>query len=128
MMYLGIDWGKRKIGLAIGGQEIKIASPLSILFVKEYRQTIEDIKEIITSEGIDKVVIGDPVSLGGDESLNKQFKSFVKEISELGLDVVLEDERFSSKLAQKQQLEVGKKQEDDALAAAAILQTHFDKM
>jgi len=128
MNYLGLDWGKSKIGVALGSDEIKIASPILVLRFNGLNEAIEKLEQIIKQEGINIIVIGKPVSLSGGNQFSTEFDNFVNKVKELEVKVELEDERLSSKLAQKQQQETEQKGDDDALAASAILQSHFDKL
>ncbi|NQT50018.1 Holliday junction resolvase RuvX [Candidatus Kuenenbacteria bacterium] len=127
MNYLGLDWGKSKIGVALGSDEMKIASPILVLHYKSLDEAVEKLQQIIKEEDIKNIIIGKPVSLSGGEQFSAEFENFVEKIKQLGITVQLEDERLSSKLAQKQQRESGQKGDDDALAASAILQSYFDK-
>lgn len=130
MKYLGLDWGKSKIGIAIGGDETKIASPIMILGYKNLSEVEKKLRELIKVEEIETIVIGKPVSLSGDENFSEQFNDFVRLIESLKVKVVLEDERLSTKYAAslKKEFKSFKKIGDDDIAAAAILQTYLDKI
>ena len=130
MNYLGLDWGRRKIGMALGSDVTKIASPILILSYKHIEEIMKKIQQIIIQEEIKVVVVGRPVRLSGEEGVTKEFEKFVQRISALGLEVRQEDERLSTKMAQsiKKQFAGGHKVGDDDIAAAAILQNYFDKL
>ncbi|MBU0897878.1 Holliday junction resolvase RuvX, partial [Patescibacteria group bacterium] len=55
--YLGIDWGEKRIGLAIGDSETKIALPFKTV------ENIEAVLQVINDEKIDAVIIGEPLSI-----------------------------------------------------------------
>lgn len=131
MNYLGLDWGKSKIGVAIAGEEAKIASPILVLRFNKIQEVLEKINEIIEQEGVKVVVIGKPVSLSGQEKEDQNFKDFTSRIENIeNIKVVLEDERLSTKYAQslKKEFQGYKKVGDDDIAAAVILQSYLDRL
>lgn len=124
MKILGIDYGEKKIGLSLSAGSI--ALPWKILSdFNSSSEVIEEIKKIINQEKIEIVVIGKPFSLQGSMSnQTKVVDDFIKFFKKnINLPVYEIDERFSSQMAKKQLL--GKN--DDAQAAANILQTYLDK-
>ena len=123
-MILGIDWGLKKIGLAIDGDEVKIASPFRILKINNFQETLEELKKIITEEDIKELVLGKPKNLNGLDKEIIQYDKFVEEMKKFGLPLHFVDERMSTKLAKRWQEDVGEVNgDDDALAACAILQS-----
>ncbi|MBI5076913.1 Holliday junction resolvase RuvX [Candidatus Falkowbacteria bacterium] len=130
MNYLGIDWGQKKIGLAIASGEMKIASPILTLSFHSFSEVVSKLKEIIEKEKIDVIVIGEPVSLSGGKKLAESYKSFVAELEGLGVKIEFEDERLSTRLAErlKREFRGAKKVSDDEIAAAAILQSYLDRL
>jgi len=128
MNYLGIDWGYKKIGLATGSSETRIASPFGILEVKNFNQAIAKLEKIIKENDIDFLVIGKPLELSGAEKDNQLYDNFIDKIKSLGVKMDFIDERMSTKLANVLQKDFGRQDgRDDDLAAAAILQTYLDK-
>ncbi len=121
--YLGIDWGEKRIGLALGDSETRIATPLGSV------SSIEDILEIVKQEEIDELVIGLPLSLSGEiYRFPANFKNFLNNLKKHGLILHLTDERFSSREAD---VRIGKKLKKfnrDAVAAMIILQSYLDKI
>ena len=131
MNYLGLDWGKSKLGIAFGSDVTKLASPIMILDFKTYTEAIEKLKELVEKEEVEVIVLGKPVSLSGKDSLSKDYNKFVALLEGLeGVKIEFEDGRLSTKLAGQLNREFKgyKKVGDDDLAAAAILQTYFDRM
>jgi len=127
MKYLGIDYGDKKIGLATADLETKIASPYKILFNNQ--NIISDIKNVCLNEEIDKIVIGLPISLKG--TMSKQTENVIKFISKLrkniDLEVIEQDEKYSSQYAQRLLRETKAKHLDDDVAAMLILQSYLDE-
>jgi putative holliday junction resolvase len=130
MNYLGVDWGERKIGLALGSDETKIASPILILNYNKQSELEEKLKKIIEQEDIEKAVVGAPTKMSGEENIPEGLAALVGLLEKLGLEVDLEDERLSTKLASNLNREFKgyNKVGDDDLAATAILQSYFDKL
>lgn len=129
MNYLGLDWGKRKIGLALADSEVKIACPILTLSFHGLQEIVSKLKELIEKEKIDVIVIGEPIHLSGEKKLTESYKLFVAEIEGLGVSVKFEDERLSTRLAErlKREFRGAKKVSDDEIAAAAILQSYLDR-
>lgn len=131
MNYLGLDWGKSKLGIAFGSDITKLASPIMILSFNTYTEVMEKLQELVEKEEVEIIVLGKPVSLSGQDSLSKDYNKFVALLEGIeGVKIEFEDERLSTKLAGQLNREFKgyKKVGDDDLAAAAILQTHFDRM
>jgi putative Holliday junction resolvase len=118
MRLLGIDYGSKRIGLAIGDDDVKIATPFVVV------GSIEEVKRVIKEEGIEKVVIGLPLSLKrGETEQTKKVKEFAKNLSgetgfEIGQGIVFVDETFTTRMSRGDKY---------MSAAALILQTYFDQ-
>lgn len=115
---LGIDWGEKRIGLALGNSEVKIASPFGVV------NTLTELKSVIAKEKIERLVVGEPVN----EKMNENFLAFKKELLSLNLPLTLVDERFSSQAADSLDKNARKQGNRDAMAAMIILQSYFDKL
>jgi len=105
MRYIGIDYGEKNIGLAIGNDELKIATPFGIA------HNIEQVKKIIKQESIDKIIIGLPKGFRGETEQTKKTKKFAKNFR----NYKFIDERFTSKIAH-----------NHSGAATIILQDYLD--
>jgi len=118
--YLGIDYGKSKIGLSKANDEIKVATPLCI--IKNDSKFKKVLSEIIKTESIDEIIVGYPLSLSGEVGLQAiEVDKFIKEIEFFKKPIYRQDERFSSRSAVS-------KGEDDSSAATLILQTFLEKL
>lgn len=129
MRYLGIDYGLKKIGLAIGDDETRIASPAEVL--RADGDELQKIVALVNTEGIDAVVVGVPGAVHALHS-SKQ-----KELTERFIDrlrdkidqpVYVVDERFTSVESQRIRAESGTTAPEDALAAMLILQEYLDEI
>jgi len=129
MKYLGIDWGLRKIGLAVGSEETHVAVPFGILEFKGKKEIGKEIQRIIDEENINEIILGQPLKLDSQEKFLDEFKTFQGILEALGLPVTLEDERFSTKASKSidRQMGVSRGGEDDAVSAAVILQSYMDR-
>jgi len=124
MKILGIDYGLAKIGLAMADDTIKMAVPFKIVKEKNLIKQVDFILALVTTEKIDLLVIGLPMSLQQQRTdQTEQTQFFINKLRAQGLEVITEDERMSSGAAQK----LGIK-EDDAVAAMQILQTYLDRL
>lgn len=131
---IGIDYGRKRIGVAVSDPLRIFASPLDTV---PSAKIIEYLQNYSQNESIDLFVVGYPLNMNGRPSeaardidaflplLKKKFPS---------VPVVLEDERFTSVLAHRAMIDGGMKKSDrmdkssvDKLSAAIILQTYLDK-
>lgn len=122
MQYLGIDWGEKRIGLALGDDEVKIASPFKIV------SSIEEIVAVIKEEQVEIAVVGKPLQITNNQfPISKKFEDFVKELTlKSGIMIEQFDERLSSKAADALSGDKKTKADRDALAAMVILQNYLD--
>lgn len=129
--YLGIDYGTKRIGLAISDGLGLTARPLEVV----ERDGLSDyLRDLAEEYAVDRVVVGLPTGLSGHEGDSAAgARHLAKEIEELlGVPVELVDERFTSRMAEGALLEAGmkrrrRKETVDKVAAAIILQTFLDR-
>ncbi|HBG81282.1 TPA: Holliday junction resolvase RuvX [candidate division CPR2 bacterium] len=129
MKTLGIDVGEKRIGLAVSDEMQMIARELGVLSVEDFGLKI---KEIISDEGIEKIVVGRPRNLSGDLGPQaERVGEFVdKEIRLLGKVIIWEDETLTSKKAEEELKNAGAslveiKKRIDAVAARIILESYL---
>lgn len=129
MRYLGIDHGGKRIGLAIGDDETHIAVPFETVEADGLKETVAAITLFIKEEGIEKIVLGLPISLSGKEGgqveIVRKFGKILEK--ESGIKVEYEDERRSSKAVEGLTKGLNMKNKD-AIAAMIILQTYLDRL
>jgi len=131
---LGIDFGTKRIGLAVTDPLQIFASPLKTVKNNEF---YDFIIEYLKTESIDEFVIGYPVKLNNKASESvKYINPFIRKIEKSfpGKPVHLVDERFTSGMALRTMIEGGVKKKDrqdkalvDKISAAIILQSFLDK-
>lgn len=124
MKYLGVDFGLKRVGLAIS--EGELASSWKTIEVKGLDASVASMIRIIEAEKIDQVVVGMPEGETG-----KLVKKFIKRLQGKGVNVVETDETLSTQNALKSMLEMGvprkKRKVNDAVAAAEILQNYLEE-
>ncbi|KKQ73825.1 MAG: Holliday junction resolvase YqgF, partial [Candidatus Woesebacteria bacterium GW2011_GWB1_38_5] len=101
MKYLGIDYGRKKIGLAVS--DGVIAEPLRILRYEDIRILREKLGKIISEFGIQKIVIGISEGEMGRES--KEFGRVLEE--KIKTPVIYQDESLSTQTAQELSIGAG---------------------
>ena len=122
--YLGVDWGTKRIGLAIGDSSSRLASPFKVV------GDMEEVIEVVAYEEIDEVVIGKPLKMHeAVNDLDKEYIEFVEDLTEkLDVPVTKIDERLSSKMADSLEGDKKTKAARDAVAAMIILQAFLDNL
>ncbi len=130
---LGIDYGTRRIGIAVSDPLKIIASPHSVIDRKKTPDYLSALKELIVSLEIESIVVGLPYNMKGKASAQtNSVLEFISEIREkLKLDIQTTDERLSSKSAEDTLRLKGisssrNRSEVDKTAAAIILQEFLD--
>lgn len=131
MRILALDWGTVRVGAAISDPGGQFAFPLDQFF--ESKTAIEEIKQIIKEQEVEKVLVGLPKGLKGqDTESTDKAGEFIKNLqSQIDQPVEVLDERFSSVAAGKALSAQGlsqKAQRDmkDNMAAQLMLQQYLD--
>lgn len=119
MNLLGIDYGRKKVGLAISNG--KLAEPLKVIRYKDASAISEQIKKIIEQEKIEKVIVG-----MSENEMGEEIKKFAKIFNAETFD-----ETLSSHDAQQMSIQSGmgrkkRKEMEDAFAACIMLQSYID--
>lgn len=134
MRYLGVDYGKKRIGLALSDEGGAMAFPKAVL--ENGREAVSAIVTLIQEEGVGTVVVGESKDLSGQANpLMKDIEAFIARLgAETGIPIVLEPEFMTSAQAARPPQKEGKSRSPktrpvvDASAAALILQSFLDKM
>ena len=97
---LGIDFGEKRVGLALSDRLNLIASPYKTLQYIYENDLIKKIKKIVFEKEIKVFVLGLPLNMKGEDSAQtKKVRRFKRLLSILKLPIFYEDERFSSLIA-----------------------------
>ena len=133
MIILGLDYGERRIGVAVSDELEIAAHPLET--IERDGSERRRIAELVEERGADLIVVGLPLRMEGGEGIaSRKVRSFVKdlkkEVSEV--DVELMDERLSTAQAHRALSDMGagmrRRREDvDRMAAQIILQRYLER-
>jgi len=124
MKILALDYGVRRIGLAIGDDTLRFPLPFGVIQVVSMDAAITQIAHIVTVEKISKIIIGLPLGLDGREGDNAiRVRSFGDQLSVIGCEIEYIDERFTSREADR----MGGSATRDEKAAMLILESFFNK-
>ncbi len=132
---LGIDYGRKRTGIAVTDPLQIIAGNLATVPTHTLMQFIKD---YIGREAVDRIVVGQPTQLNGEPSESmKYITPFVNRLKkELpDMPVVMYDERFTSTIAHQAMIDGGMKKSDrrdksrvDAIAATIILNDYLQSI
>ena len=130
---LGIDPGKKNVGIAICDENQKVATPLKIIHKNKFESLLKEINDIIKENKILGIVVGNPINMDGTSGKSAQSAyDFCKNLSKnITVPITMWDERLSSEGAFKISKELGsnssnKVEKLDKNAAAFILQGAID--
>lgn len=130
MRYLGVDYGLKKMGLAVS--EGQIASPLKVVEINSLTDAVSKITHIIKQEKIDRVVIGVPESGEAKSAVKKFLKKLKEDFEKETVSIIEADETLSSALAKDLMINLGMgekaRQKEDAYSAVIILQKFLDSV
>lgn len=134
---LAVDYGQRRVGIAISDPTGTLARPLTVLKRRAgKRPPVGRIVELIAENGVRHVVFGLPLDLAGKETdWTREVRDVARRVSERsGCPVSFVDERFTSVMAERMVRSVGlprgereRKERIDAAAASVILQAWLDR-
>ncbi|BDC99704.1 Holliday junction resolvase RuvX [Persicobacter psychrovividus] len=130
---MAIDYGTKRVGIAVTDPMQIIASPLDTVHSKDI---VDFIVNYAKTEELDCVVVGWPTKLDSSDTNNTQnVQAFVNRLKKMiSLPIHLEDERFTSKIAMQAMISAGSKKKDrakkgniDKVSAAVILQSYMER-
>lgn len=135
MRILGIDYGDSRIGVAVSDEGCKLAFDLCVVdATKGRRSAVFELHQLLIKYNSNTLIIGLPTNMDGTRGdrvvKTEKFAKALKE-SFPELIIIFEDERLTTKYADRLMLESGKHQNQkgvsDKLAAMIILQAYLDK-
>ncbi len=124
MRYLGIDYGSKRVGIAISDEGGRMAFPKKV--IPTDKKLIQTVVKICLDQNVGAVVVGESKNLaGGDNLITPKIQKFVEALKkEIKVPIYMEPEFFTSAEAERIQ---GKNDMIDASAAAIILKSFLDK-
>jgi putative Holliday junction resolvase len=131
---LGIDFGEKRLGLALSDESRTLASPLAVYERKDLQSDLRFLRDLILRYQITEIVLGLPLNMDGSLGPKaQQVLEFKRALEEsLKLPVRTFDERFTTAEAERTLLEANmsrrqRKTKRDALAAVLILQGYLQQ-
>lgn len=131
---LGLDYGTVRIGVAVSDPLKIIAQGLTTL--PNNSDSIARILAIVAEQGVERIIVGDPLTLRGEQSSKGEEVSLFVEQLKKATTVPIDraDERFTSVMAHRSMLTMGTKKKQrqnnkgkiDEMAAAIMLQSYLD--
>ena len=129
---LGVDYGTKRVGLALSDTLGITASPHSTV---PRSDVVPAVMNLVKEMDVGTIVVGLPTGLSGEEGMSaSEARKLADEIgSATGVEVVLVDERYTSRIAESSLLQTGMKRRErreklDQVAAALILQDYLDRI
>ena len=132
---LAFDLGEKRIGLALSDTTLMIATPLTILTRRKFKDLTQDLTPLITEHQIGAFLIGLPINMNGTEGPRcigaRQMAQNLADAFQL--PIILWDERLSSMAVERTLIEADttrkrRKEVTDKLAATYFLQGFLDRL
>lgn len=126
MRHMGIDYGRRRIGIAISDPSGIIAFPEKVVVNRGISRVTVEFKRIIEEKEIGIIVVGLPVGLDGKETdQTKEVREFADNLKkEITLPIEFENEMLTTHMVEKAGIT---REHTDEAVAALILQSYLDK-
>lgn len=126
MKYLGIDYGRKRMGLAVSDEEGRIAFPRMQFTTYNFLHTVKTLSDIVKKDLVEKIIVGLPVTFGGKESAQTvEARAFGEKLKKaIQLPIEFENEMLTTKMAIRGGIA---KSKVDASSAAIILQSYLDR-
>lgn len=132
---IALDYGQKKIGIAISNQEHTIAMPLTIITGSNDSNKFQAISDIIKLYSVCAIVLGLPISMDGTNSQQTQIvQNFAEKLQHaVYLPIYLQDERLTSRAADSLLKSFGmsrkdRNSQDDSIAASMLLESAIDSI
>ncbi|MDQ3077079.1 MAG: Holliday junction resolvase RuvX [bacterium] len=125
MKYMGIDYGTKRVGIALSDETNGFALPLKV--IENTRKLFDEINTIVCDKEVTHIIVGESKDFKGeDNKVMDKIRSFKEDLeNKFTLPVIFEPEFLTSHAAERFQ---GKNDMHDASAAALILQSYLDRI
>ena len=133
MRYIGLDLGTKTLGISLSNGIIA-SNYKTLRHNEDYNYLVDEICQLVQEKKIDKIVLGFPKnmnnSIGERANVTLKFKEMLEE--KTGLEVIMEDERLTSKVANDVLIKADtsrkkRKERVDGMASVIILQSYLDR-
>lgn len=131
---LGLDVGTKTIGTALCDAGWAFASPAALIRRTKFTKDKVAIQALIAAQSVKGLVIGLPLNMDGSDSPRTQStRAFARNVDDLGLPILLWDERWSTVAVERVMIEqdmsrAKRAEKIDNMAAAHILQAAIDAL
>lgn len=132
--WLALDIGEKRIGLAVGNDAARLARPLRVLTRRSKNEDFEAIARAMQEVGANELLAGLPLNMDGSEGPQaKSVRKYAERLRRrLQVPLRFHDERLTSFIADQilagRSTQKARRQPNDAIAAAAILQSFLDQL
>lgn len=130
MRAIGIDYGEKRVGIALSDPMQILASPKTIIKHDDDDElVVKEVMAIINQQSVSKIILGLPLNMNGSVGFQaERVQQFAERLKlETDLVIIFEDERESSKKVKEAMKAIKSKDERiDDRAAAIILQNYLD--
>ena len=131
---MAVDWGTRRVGVAVSDETRTLARPLPTLDVVSKDQLLQELAAISNQCGVEEIVVGNPLNLNGSEGESAREAQRLAESLRVLLPevrIVLVDERLTSVqaeaiLRERGEKLKGRKERLDQVSASLLLQEYLD--
>lgn len=131
---LALDYGRKRIGLALSDELRLTAQPLTTLARKNRADDVRRLREICRTHGVARIIVGHPVHMTGEagEMAGEAARFAARLKKELGIEVELLDERLTSweaeqMVAGRRSRRNGRRASFDDVAAATLLREYLER-
>ncbi|MDX6667349.1 MAG: putative pre6S rRNA nuclease [Solirubrobacteraceae bacterium] len=121
MRVLALDYGSARCGCALSDPTGELATPIEPVQRPATRRGLQRLRALVEDRGVERVVVGLPLSLSGEDSeQTRETRAFAGRLEDVlaGVPVELFDERFTTRMAQR----TGGSGSEDSRAAAHLLE------
>ena len=132
---LGLDYGQKRIGLAIADPGLTVATPLAVLERGKLSLLITELQKLILERQVGALVLGLPLDMSGNDTpMSQSVRTLAKNLAPLNLPICFWDERFSTASVTRDMIEradlsrAKRANLVDAAAAAYMLQGALDRL
>ena len=121
MRVLALDYGSARCGCALSDPTGTIVTPIAVVPNPGTRHGLAELVRLVREREVDRVVVGLPLSLGGgDSEQTRETRAFAQRLTRRlgeGVPVELHDERFTTRIAQRESSGTSSTAEDSRAAA-----------
>lgn len=124
MRLLGIDFGSKRVGIALSDDAGRMAFPYDVF--QNDNTLLEKVVALVEQESVEKIVIGESLGRDGEPNpIHTQVEGFITDMTlQVGIPIELEPEQYTTQEAIRFQ---GRNEKTDASAAAIILNSYITR-